>query len=356
MFYNNRMNTGKPLSINITTSTIVKFFLTMIFIYFLYVIRDIVIILFVALIFSSALDPWVDKMHQRKIPRGIGILLIYIVLFIFISISVYLVIPPIAEQIKELSQNFPHYLEIITSSISKFKQYSIQFGAADAVKNSLGSLSSNLQIAAGGIFSTISSIFGGIVSFFLILVITFYMVVEENAIKKLIWSIAPAKHQTYIMQLINRIQKKIGLWLRGQLILILTIFILTYIGLLILNVKYALVLALIAGITEFIPYVGPLIGCIPAIFLAFAQAPILALFVFFLYVIVQNVENHILVPKIMQKTVGLNPIVSIAVLLIGYNIAGVAGAILSIPVTTAISVFVKDVFDGKDAREKINTE
>jgi predicted PurR-regulated permease PerM len=166
--------------------------------------------------------------------------------------------------------------------------------------------------------------------------------------KKLVWSVVPIRHQPYIMQLINRMQKKIGMWLRGQLILSLIIFALTYIGLLILGVKYALVLALIAGLTEFIPYLGPLLAAIPAVFLAFTQSPMLAVFVAVLYYVIQLTENNILVPKIMQKAVGLNPIVSIAVLLIGFQLAGVVGAILSIPVATAASVFFKDVLDGKE--------
>lgn len=350
------MNIEKPLSINITTSTIIKFFLVMILIYFFYIIKDIIIILFVALIFSSALDPWVDWMQSKKIPRAVGVLLIYLMLFILISLSIYLIIPPIAEQVGELAAKSPQYLERIISGMSSLKEYSIEHGIINEIKSSLGAISNNLQKAAGGVFSTLTNVFGGIVSFFLVLVITFYMVVEENAIKKLVWSLAPEKHQTYIMQLINRMQKKIGLWLRGQLILSLIIFLLTYLGLSILHVEFALVLALIAGITEFVPYIGPIFGAIPAVFLAFTQSPTLAVFVVALYFIIQQTENHILVPKIMEKTVGLNPIISISVLLIGFKVAGIAGAILSIPVATAVSVFVKDVFDEKDAREKIKAE
>jgi len=177
------------------------------------------------------------------------------------------------------------------------------------------------------------------------------MVVEENAIKKLVWSIAPEKHQVYVMQLINRIQKKIGLWLRGQLILCLVIFVLSYIGLLILGVKYALMLALIASITELVPYIGPIIGSIPAVVLAFAQSPMLAVFVVALYYGIQLVESNILTPKIMEKAVGINPIISIVALLVGFKVAGVVGAILSIPVATAVSVFVKDVFDSKGEKK-----
>ncbi|MBU4257441.1 AI-2E family transporter [Patescibacteria group bacterium] len=339
----------QPININISTSTIIKVISIFLLLYFVYLIKDVLAILFIALIFSSALDPWVDWMQSKKIPRAAGILLIYFILFIIISSVFYLIIPPIAEQLGELAINFPRYLEKIISGFSAFKEYSIEHGLIDDIKENLGSMSSNLQKAAGGIFSTVTNIFGGIFSFFLVLVMTFYMVVEENAIKKLVWSITPAKHQSYIMQLINRMQIKIGLWLRGQLVLSFIIFVLIYAGLSILGVKYALVLALIAGLVEFVPYLGPMLAAIPAVFLAFTQAPMLALFVAALYYIIQLVENNILVPKIMQKAVGLNPIVSIAVLLMGFKIAGVAGAILSIPVATAVSVFINDLFDSKAA-------
>jgi len=342
----------RPININISTLTIVKIILIFLLLYFLYLVREIVAILFVSLIFASAVDPWVDWMQKKKIPRGVGIVLIYLVLLIIVSSVIYLIIPPIVQQIGELSANFPYYFEKIISGVSALKEYSIKHGIIDDIKNNLGSISSNLQSAASGVFSTVSGIFGGIFSFFLVLVITFYMVVEESAIKKLVWSIAPEKHQPYMIQLINRMQRKIGLWLRGQLILSLIIFALTYIGLLILGVNYALVLALIVGLTEFVPYLGPILGAIPAVFLAFTQSPTLALFVAALYYVIQLVENNILVPKIMQKAVGLNPIISITVLLIGFKVAGIVGAILSIPVATAVSVFIKDLFDSKEIKKE----
>ncbi|MFA4941226.1 MAG: AI-2E family transporter [Patescibacteria group bacterium] len=338
----------RPISINVTTVTILKVFLVLFAIYFLYLIKDILVILFVSLVLASALDPLVDWMQKRKIPRGLGVILIYFILLIIIGTAFYLIIPPIIKQINELSVSFPYYLEKVVSGFSALKEYAIQHDLLNNIKNNFGSLSSNLEGAAGGIFSTVSGIFGNILSFFLILVITFYMVVEENGMKKIVWSIAPMEHQPYIIQLIDRMQAKIGLWIRGQLILSLIIFSFTFLGLSILSVNYALVLALIAGLTEFIPYLGPTLAAIPAIFLAFTQSPMLALFVLALYYIIQMVENHIVVPKLMQKVVGLNPIIIIIVLLVGFKIAGILGAILAIPVATAASVFFKDLFEKKE--------
>ncbi len=335
-------------TINISSITIIKFILILFAFYFLVIIRDILALLFFALILASAIDPWVDWMQSKKINRGLGVFIIYAIMFGVIGLVLSLIIPPISAQMKSLTDNFPLIFEKVISIFSSFKDFAITHGILQTLQNNFGSINSNIQQAAGGIFSTVSGIVNGVFSFFLVLVMTFYMVVEENAVKKIIWSIAPKKSQAYAMDLINRMQAKIGLWLRGQLILSFIIFVLTYIGLLILGVDYALVLAMIAGLTEFVPYLGPILASIPAIFLSLTQSYVLAILVGILYYIIQLMENNFIVPSLMRKVVGLNPIVSIAVLLIGYKVAGVVGAIVSIPVTTAVNVLVNDYFERKN--------
>ena len=129
------------------------------------------------------------------------------------------------------------------------------------------------------------------------------------------------------------------MWLRGQLILVLIIGALSFIGLTILQVKYALVLAMIAGISELIPYVGPIIGAIPAVFLASSQSLFKAGLVIILYVVIQQLENQIIVPKVMQRSVGLSPLVIIIVMLIGARLAGVVGLLLAVPTATIATIF-----------------
>ncbi|MCK5061820.1 AI-2E family transporter [Candidatus Parcubacteria bacterium] len=344
------MDYNRPININITTLAVIKIFLVFIMFYFLYLVREVLAILFISLILSSALDPWVDWMQGKKIPRAMGVLFIYLAMFLVVATVIYLIIPPIVTQVSELTENFPAILEKVISGFEVLRSYSAEHGLLDNVKENVGTISSNIRSAAGGIFSTVTGIFGGIFTFFLVMVITFYMVVEENAVKKIVWSIAPKQHQVYVMQLINRMQKKIGLWLRGQLILSVIIFALTFTALTTIDLftgqmEYALVLALLAGLTEFVPYLGPILAAIPAVFLALTVSPTLAIVVALVYYVIQLMENNIIVPKLMQKVVGLNPIVSIAVILIGFKIAGVPGAILSIPVATAVSVFIRDIFE-----------
>jgi len=347
------MNSNRPIYININAMTVVKIVLVLVVFYLLFLVREVLAIFFVALVLASAVDPWVDWLQARKIPRALSIIMIYLVIFSAIISVIVLITPPIIEQVTELSENFPYYFEKAVSGINVAQDYIDSHGITENIKEVFGSLNSNISGAASNVMSKVAGFFGGIVSFFLILVVTFYMVVEENALKKIVWSIAPEKYQVYIMQLVNRMQKKVGLWLRGQLILSCIIFTLLYIGLSILGVKYALVLALIAGMTDFVPYLGPTLAAIPAIFLAFTQSPMLGVLVALLYYVVQLTENNIIVPKLMQKVVGLNPIISIAVLLMGFRLGGVIGAVLSIPVATAASVFIYDVFDKKAGQVNI---
>lgn len=337
----------KPIYINITTLTVVKIILVFVLFYLLFLVREILIILFIALILSSAINPLVDWLQSKRIPRWVGVLFIYFSVILLVSTILYLAIPPIVSQVSELSRKFPILAEKVSVSLGTLKEYSEQNAFLNNIQNSFAFWDGNFNPTASGVFSTVSGFIGGIFSFFLVLVITFYMLVEENAMKKIVWSLSPSKYQIYIMQLINRMQHKIGLWLRGQLILSFIIFLFTYAGLSLLGIEYALVLALIAGLVEFIPYFGPILASVPAILLALNKSLLLALFVAFLYMIIQWTENNIVVPKLMQKVVGLNPVIIIAVLLIGFKLAGVVGAVLAIPVATAASVFIKDIFDNK---------
>ncbi len=336
--------------INISFAVLLKIALVIVLGYFLYQIFDILALLFVALILSTALDPWVDFLEHRHLPRTLAVTLIYLVLFVVVTLVVVLMIPPLAKQLGELAQSFPYYYTKILSSVSKFETVGND-QVATSLQSVLQSLGASLGQATSSVVSALAGLFGGLVQFVLTLVITFYLIVDKNGVRRLIRSVTPAKHQPYITQLMNRIQSKLGLWLRGQVFLMLIIGVLSYLGLITLGMPYALVLALWAGLTEIIPYVGPVLGAIPALFLALSVSPLTALFVLILYIVIQQLENNFIVPQVMKKAVGMNPIVSIVVVLIGAKLGGVVGAIISIPVATAVTVFLSDIFGEKWAAE-----
>lgn len=340
----------KQTTINISTSTIIKLLVIFLVLAFLYLIKEVLFIIFVALILASAFDPWVDWFQKRRIPRGLGILIIYIILFAVITFAFILIVPPISKEVGQLAENFPLYYEKVINSIQSFKGQA-DIGTQEQLQKGLTSLGENLPHTLSNVFSTIFDVFGGIISVLLVLVITFYLTVQEEAMKNFIQSITPSQTQPYLMRLYNRIQLKMGQWLRGQLILSLVIFTLTFIGLTILGVPYALILAFIAGLFEVVPFIGPWMAAIPAVFFGFLQSPLMGIFVIILYLLIQQLENHLIVPKVMSKAVGLNPLVVIVAILIGAKVGGIVGALLAVPVATGISVFLKDFMDKRAGEE-----
>ncbi len=319
---------------------------------FLYLVRDILLLIFLAIIIASAINPWIDWFHKKRVPRWLSVLAIFAVLIGVLVIIFALLVPPLIEQTQQLLSVTPEYLDAAEEYIESFtgSSASIQSSQGDSLVESLSDGAGNL---AGGVYETVANVFGGVLSFVIVFVLAFYFTVQESAFRKFIRSVAPTKHRPYVDSLVERIQRQMGKWLRGQLLLGLAVGILVYIGLSILGVKYALVLAIFAGIVEIIPYIGPVIGAIPAVLIALIQSPILALIVVGLYILVQQLENHILVPKIMQKFVGLNPLIIILCILFGAKIAGILGAIIAVPVATAINVFLGDIFEDKNKREDL---
>jgi len=342
-------------TINISTAAILKVLVIFLILAFLYLIKEVLLIIFVALVLASAFDPWVDWLQKRKIPRSLSILIIYVILVAVITSAFVMIVPPVSKEVSQLAENFPLYYEKIVNGIEHF-QISDNLGAQEQLQKGLSSLSENLPNTLSNVFNTLFDIFGGIFSVLLVLVITFYLTVNEEGMKNFIQSITPANAQPYLMRLYARIQVKMGQWLRGQLILSLVIFTLIFIGLSILGVPYALILAFIAGLFEIVPMIGPWLSAIPAVFFGFLQSPLMGMSVIILYIVVQELENHLIVPKVMSRAVGLNPLVVIIAVLVGAKIGGIVGILLAVPVATALSVFLRDFVEKKiDEGNKLST-
>lgn len=330
--------------VDISSATLLKILLIIFFVAFLFYVKDIAMMLFVSLILAAAINPSVDWMQKNKIPRVLGIALIYSLVLSLLFFSFYLILGPLTLEIKNLSKDFPVYWEKVSAGWHEFDAFSKSQGWQAAIEDALLSLQTGLASLASNFFGGVISFIGSIFSLLVILVMTFYLSLYDQSMKKKARSFLPPDKQPYFLAVVNRMQEKIGFWLRGQLLLSLIIFIFSLVGLLILGVKYAWVLALFAGITEFIPYLGPFIGAVPAVFIAFTQDPVLGFYVLILYIIIQQSENNIIVPLLMKKAVGLNPVVVIVAMLIGVKIAGIAGVLLAVPVTTAMGVLVADIF------------
>lgn len=338
----------KSLTINISTATIIKIIVIFLVLGVLYLLRDVILILVVSLVLATALNPWVNALQRRRVPRILATIFIYLAFFGAFIVVLILLIPPIATEITDMAKNFPEYYNRVLNDFQRFRDFSLQQNLLNSLQSTLESLQTNIGQTTAGIFNTVTSIFGGLFAFLGVMVITFYILLEDSALKKFLRSVTPVKYQPYVFQHMNRSQESLRLWLKGQLILCLIIGVLAYIGLTIFGVKYALVLALWAGLTEFIPYLGPFLGAIPAVFIALTAGGFLkGLLVVIWFVIIQQLENNLIVPKVMQKAVGLNPLVVIIIMLIGAKLAGLMGLLLAVPFALIIKVFMEDFFATK---------
>lgn len=335
--------------IDISTSTILRVLIIIGVIIFLYMIRDILLVLFLALIIVSAISPGVNWLQKRKVPRVVGVIIIYLLGLLIFATIIYLIVPPLAQEIRDLSKTFPETLYEFDAG-----EYESRYGLSESfpqitenIKSFLGGISARLEIFGSSFFSATVNVFGGIVSGILILVISFYLAVQEEGIKKFFRSILPSEHQPYVFHLWTRTETKMGRWLQGQLLLGLIIGVFTFIGLSALGIEYALVLAILAGLFELIPYAGPILAAIPAVLLGARDNLTLGLWVVLMYVIIQRIENDILVPKIMQRAVSLNPIIVIIAILVGAKLAGIMGIIVAVPLAAILAEFFYDFTEHK---------
>lgn len=329
-------------SLDESTKIILKVIFAGLVLAFFWVIRDIILMLLLALILASAMDPMVDYFSKHKIPRVVSVLTVYVLVLGLFGLIIYLIVPPVLDQFKVLQVNLPEYLKLLQERLGFF------IGG--------GSVTNYIQSMLGGfgtsnaVVSSTFGVFNGLFTLLTVLVVSFYLVAEEKGMKNFIAALVPARHEEFTMGVVEKIQTKMGHWIIGQVILSFSIFALSWIGLTLLGLgEYALVLALLAGLFEVIPYIGPFISAVPAVFIAFIQNPPLAVGVAVLYLIIQKTEGYVLVPKVMQKTVGTSPLVVMVALLIGFKLAGIIGLLIAVPLVGAITVVVNELWANKTA-------
>ena len=328
----------KKQTIDISYESIIKFFLVIFFIFLIYYLKDIILIIFISILLALIMNPAVNKMQEKKIPRTLGASILFLIAFSIMALIVYLVIPPLTKDIATLTTDLPSQMEDLGLNGS------IDYNFSEPVQNIIFEASNSLKAVATNIVSGILTILGGFLSAILIVVISFYLLIEKNGTEKFVQTLIPISFRPQALRIIRKIETTLGRWFMGQLFLGFVVGFASFIGLTIIGVPYALVLGIIAGILELIPYIGPILSGIPAIIIALTISPVLALLTFILYFFIQQLENYVLVPKVMQKSVGLHPVIIIIAMLVGGQIAGVMGMVLAIPVTTIISIILVDIY------------
>lgn len=350
------MEKEKKLELSIPLSFIWKIALVIILIFFVFLIRNILVLLFLAFIGVSAAQPLVDKLESKKIPRSVSAATLFLIIFLILFSILSAIVPVFIFEIKDFNQNSGIYLEkvkkLFPAAISGSGTSPTFFNGENLIK----SFSEKIAGSFSGIFSNALSFFQNLLSLAVVFSLAFYMLVKKNGIQGFLKNIVPKKNRDYVFDLVSRIQNQMGRWLIGQAGLVLTIFCLNYVALYFLKVPYALVLAFFGGIMEIIPYVGPILAVIPAALVGLTISPFTALLVVILFIIIQQIENNIVVPLIMKKAVGLDPVVIILSLLIGATLLGFLGILAAVPFAAALNIFLGDFLENKEEEEKIITQ
>lgn len=328
--------------VEVGTKLIIRTILIFLGLALLYLIRDIIVLTFLAIVVSAALAPIIRWLQRKKFPRSGAVVATYLFVLVILGLLVALLIPPFINQIGDFVENFPNYVDKL-SQIGRYFDNHFAIDNESLVK----SIEENVSESFTGIFSTTLGFFSGLVSFIVFFFLSLYMSLEENGVEKFLMSVTPSRYDDYIRSLAVRVQSKISQWLLGQLVLMITVFAIYFVGLSLLHVPYALVLAILGGALEIVPYVGPIIAAIPAIFMGALVSPLLGLSTLIFYTVAHQIESHAITPQVMKRAIGINPVAIILSLLIGAKLGGLLGIILAVPAAAVIGIFVEDFLEKK---------
>lgn len=295
----------------------------------LWMIRELVYAIFLAFIFMSALKPIVKFLEKGRIPRPLAVFSVFVASVFSLAALVSFVIPPLVQE----SLNFIRNLPILI--MTAFPNLSFFFDV-DALSKFLPDITQNF-------FKVIRGVFSNFIFVVSIIFFTFYFLLEEKFLKKFLDKFLEKDLSETIAEIFDRIEKRMGAWVWGELVLMTLIGLMSYLGLLLLNVKFAVPLAIMAGLLEVVPIIGPTIAAIPAFFVAASTSWFMGGAVVALYFLIQQLENNLIVPVVMKKAVGLNPIVTLIALTIGGKLGGFLGILLSVPAALLIETIITEI-------------
>ncbi len=318
----------------ISVKTILITLLFVLSAYILYRLGPVFGIILVSTLIVISVEPLIKffmkkRILNKAIGRGPSVIITYVLLIVMLALILTLGLPPVIIQARKL--------------LVLFSDFSQQLNVPTKFDDALSQLYTNLANASGNVISMTFSFFSSLTTVFSVLIISIYMSLDWENIKDRLVSLFPPKMQEDVEDIIKGIESNISSWVKGELILMLVIGFFSLLGLVILDIRYPLALGLIAGLLEVVPILGPVLSAILAGVVGFADAPIKGVGVIILFIIIQQLENNILVPKIMQKVSGFSPLIIMLALLIGSEFFGIVGAILAVPMTMIGTIILKKV-------------
>jgi len=329
------MNGEKIL--DISWGTILKISVAVLVLYFLYLIRDLIIWFLFALIISILFNPAIDFFQKRKVPRVISVIFIYLLVFGILTLFIYLLAPFFISEIQQFSRILPQYFEKVSPPLT-----GLGIEAFENIESFIDFLGKALERMAGNIFNALFSIFGGIFATIFVITVGIFLSLEEKIVERSLALIFPKKYEAYVLDLWKKIQKKVSGWFGVRILGCIFVGVTCFGAFLLFNIKYPFALALLAGVLEFIPIVGPILTGIILFFLISLDSLLKAIFVLVFFIIIQQIEGNFLTPVLTKKFIGLPPALVLIALAIGGTLWGILGAILCVPLAGILFEFTRD--------------
>jgi predicted PurR-regulated permease PerM len=351
------------VTINVSGDALFKVLAVVIAAAALYALRDIVLVVLAAVIIAAAIDPMARALQSSRIrlPRTLAVLAIYLAGAVGFALLSTQFAPTFITEARSLADRLPGFLETLgetetIGSLPAIPTFLDSLGGELAKGNLLSALEGPVSGATYSVFATAATVFGGLISFALIIVLSFYLAAQERGVENFLRIVVPVRHEAYALDLWVRAQRKIGLWMQGQLILGVLVGLMTYLALILVGalvgipVPSPLLLALVAGVLELVPVVGPILAAVPALALSFSSGgATLGLAVLAVYVLVQQFENNLLQPLVVKKIIGIPSVVAILALVVGAKLAGFIGMLLAVPLAAVAMELVLDLERRKQA-------
>lgn len=315
--------------IEVSWGTLWRVFIFLIFAVILLFSRQILLGLFLALVISSGLDALVDFLERRKVPRSMGVIFIFFLVAVAIAFAISFIIPFLIADIRNLFASdgavFQGFLDKLGNS-----------GAAESVSAALTKFSS--EIFSGGYSSVafFSKLLGGVGLAAAILMSSFYLTLSRDGVERFIRAVFPDEAGAKALRIYTRSRRKIGFWFQSQILLSFIMGFLVWIALMVLGVKHAFVLGVVAALFEIVPFVGPIFSGALAVLVALTASATLGIYTLIVFLVLQQIESHFLVPLLMRKTIDMHPVVVIVALLIGIELGGLLGALVAVPLAAVV--------------------
>lgn len=330
-------NDNKTILLDVSWSALLKILALLIGLWAIIALKDVIIMMFVVFIFVGAVGPTISKL-QKWMSRALAVGLVYALILLLVVFVSYLFIPPLIDQINDLIRQLPIIFGHLKEYATAFRSDSY----SKVIDQGLGSFSNGLSSISGNLFGLTMGVFGGVATFITGLVLSFYLLLEEKNARVFFNQILPKNRFEAVYTTVMKMSDRMGAWARGQLTLMGIIAVANLILLAVVGMPSFLPLAIWAGLCEIIPYVGPLLGILPAVIVALATGSILkAVLVLAISIfVIQQAQGHFVVPKVMSKALGLSPVLVILAIVVGAKLYGLMGALIAIPAAAVISVVV----------------